>query len=92
MTNRPHDYPVVACSSCGAPIVWALTLKLHRTPVNADPDPTGDQVLVDMGEHRPPTVRKASHRDFGKRLYKSHFATCKYADRHRDAGKDRVSR
>jgi hypothetical protein len=66
------------CRSCDAPIVWALTEKGARMPLDAEPTPAGSLVLVD-GIARRPQIGE----DVPYLQYVSHFATCPNADRHR---------
>ena len=67
-----------SCSSCGAPIVWAVTPSGHRMPLDADPVPAGN--LVFDGE----LARHAELDDdpAGAR-WVSHFATCPESDQWR---------
>lgn len=60
------------CSSCGAAIVWAVTVAGARMPVDAAPSPKGNLVLE--GE----TVRVVPPPDLldQRPRHTSHFATC----------------
>lgn len=70
-----------ACSSCGAPIVWAITEAGKRVPLDAKPiriaivarDNDGAEIL-DNG------ARVIAR---GENGYVSHFATCPNAAAHR---------
>lgn len=66
------------CSSCGAPIRWALSEKSKRIPLDAAPVEDGNIILED-GIARYITLTDA----VPFLLYKSHFATCVNADQHR---------
>jgi hypothetical protein len=76
------------CRSCGASVIWTVTVNGKKMPVDAEPSCDGVFFLerddgdgevhavhlarVDPGLHRP-----------GDRLYTSHFATCPNASVHR---------
>lgn len=73
------------CRSCGAPIRWVVTAKGHRMPLDPQPHPEGNVIpqpaslpfatepqAVVLPE--PPTDQPA---------WRSHFATCPNATRHR---------
>lgn len=80
--------PIEQCHTpgCTTPIVWALTNGLKHMPVEAEPVPDGTiRLWWDAGTLRCAVVR--SNRDkFGKTLYRSHFATCREADKWRNRG------
>lgn len=74
------------CSSCEREIVWALTARGKRMPLDADPveewtDLRGKFVLRDgvalAAVNAPPEA--------GEQVYVSHFATCPQAAQHRRA-------
>lgn len=73
------------CSSCGAPILWAISEKGKRIPMNPEPVvPPGLFVLIDRPGHPPDAISLARATGPARpRLYESHFATCPDADRHR---------
>lgn len=74
---------VSRCRSCGAEIVWVLTQKGHRMPIDPEPAPGGD-IVVDDGIAS--VVGGADLVDAvfeGRALYLAHFATCPNAARHR---------
>jgi len=62
------------CASCGAPIIWALTERGRRMPLDATP--TTGAILLTSASSPVPTAK------FGP-VYTSHFATCPHADQHR---------
>lgn len=77
------------CGSCAAPILWATTTGRKRMPVNATPSPQGN-VLLEIGRADNELAaavlnrgQAAGARDRDVPLYRSHFADCKHADRHR---------
>lgn len=70
------------CKSCGEPIIWALTENSKRMPVDAEPDETGTLVLS-PGPQPTATVVSKGGREPGVKLYRSHFGSCRAADRHR---------
>jgi hypothetical protein len=66
------------CSSCGASILWAITEKGHRIPIDPEPTTAGNLTLVD-GIARTPRLGE----DAPFLQYLSHFATCPNAADHR---------
>ena len=73
-----------ACSSCSAPIRWAVTGAGARIPL--DPDPVADGNLVIEVDTDPPEVRfvsKARPAPDGAARFVTHFATCPNAASHR---------
>src|SRR5437660_1312391 len=70
------------CGSCGDLILWAVTGAGKRMPVDVEPSPEGNLAL---NSALTPTVRVVPpHLRYpGQKLYTSHFATCRGADRHR---------
>jgi hypothetical protein len=80
------------CEACGQEIVWAQTVNGKLMPVDAEPTRAGNVLLGDDGPTAQPRLREATvlgarkaleARDEGRTLYKSHFASCKEADRFR---------
>jgi hypothetical protein len=74
------------CKSCGASIYWATTELNKAAPIDAEPDPAGQWVMVmragkvrvlkyDPIKHGASAVRRTSH-----------FATCPNANQHRSKG------
>lgn len=79
-----------ACRSCGAPVVWAVTVDGRRMPVDRDPVDGGNVLLapsVEPGGSPTATVvgKRVQETLFGDNgpRYVSHFATCPDANRHR---------
>lgn len=70
------------CRSCGDPIIWTVTSKGKRMPVDADPvhEPRGFRLEEDGDQ-----VNAVFTADpgAGELLYVSHFSTCPQADAHR---------
>lgn len=68
---------VQRCRSCDAPIIWAVTQRGSRIPLDAK----HQLGFVVEGErvHGAPRVSQ-------KRVYTTHFATCPKADQHRKRG------
>lgn len=64
------------CRSCRKRIIWAITGKMRRIPIDPDPTPDGNIVLQDQGKFRPPLATVHTVRPPDTMLYKSHFATC----------------
>jgi len=73
---------VAQCKSCGARIIWTLTMKGKRMPVDADPVENGNIALVE-GENVVTSTVVEPARVPGVLLYVSHFATCPNAAQHR---------
>ena len=74
-----------ACRSCGARLLWALTEKGRRIPLDRNPVPTGN-IEIEETDEGPPMSRVVpvlSPGLFPTVRYKSHFATCPNAKRHR---------
>jgi hypothetical protein len=72
------------CRSCKKPIIWAITEKNRRIPLDPEPVADGNILLTPRGNFLAPlaTVRFAVQLDNPLR-YKSHFATCPNAAQHR---------
>lgn len=78
-----------ACRSCGAPIVWTVTMNGKRMPVDLDPVGDVPGAMLFRVEEDPSngdliaTFIKSDQRYREEELYVSHFATCPQADQHR---------
>jgi len=59
------------CRSCGAPIVWGITDKGRRMPLDSAPDPDGEWTVTTWGDLEHATADTP----VGERRI-SHFATC----------------
>lgn len=70
------DWPTSTCDGCGAPIIWATTVRGEKMPVDAGPAPDGNVVLRMVGGRPHAEVVSNPARLFGKTARKSHFATC----------------
>ena len=76
------------CRSCGAPLLWALTKKGRRIPLDRNPVPDGN-IEIEEADEGPPMSRVVSGQGelspglFPATRYKSHFSTCPNAKRHR---------
>lgn len=73
-----HDGPEVAdCRSCGAEIIWTVTERGKRMPVDAEPRPDGNIRLEQSTAGAPLTAvySRASLLSMEER-HTSHFATC----------------
>lgn len=78
---------IVQCRSCGADMVWVVTRKGKKMPLDPKPDPDGGFVYDGDTDDGTPKVRfipegpgRALHE--GDR-YTSHFSTCPNADERR---------
>lgn len=72
------DFKVDQCASCGADIIWAVTVRARTMPVDAKPAKGGNVQLEHRGEGATPLARILSvSKQFGvKDLCMSHFVTC----------------
>lgn len=70
-----------SCRSCGAPVVWGVTEKGRRMPLDAEPVAWGN-IELDEESGRLRVLAGDEPRLSGKR-YISHFATCPEAKAHR---------
>lgn len=78
----PH---VTVCRSCKAPVIWCITPRGKRMPVDAVPVSNGN-VVVDLMRSPPLAQVQAggAQRPNAAGSYTSHFATCPQAARWRD--------
>lgn len=74
-----------ACDSCGARIRWVHTSTGKAMPVDDLPTEDGNVVLVkpDGGPLVARVITKGEHVDALTARFKSHFATCPDAAKHR---------
>jgi len=77
------------CESCDAEIFWARTQSGKAMPVDVDPRPDGNVVVVDQ-DPLTVLVLKGGEPAGGLR-YVSHFATCSHANQHRRRGKRKTT-
>jgi len=77
ISRFPSDQPRDRCRSCKKPIMWAVTEKGHRIPIDPEPCTDGNILLRARGHFVPPLaiVRFAIPVEETAR-FKSHFATC----------------
>lgn len=75
------------CRSCDAPIIWALTTKKRRMPLDAEPNPAGNVELVPAGFGILPTaiVHQQPPMNPEHPIHMPHHATCPNADEWRPA-------
>lgn len=71
------------CRSCKAEILWVITQKGKRMPVDKEPTENGNLELHDQGQYRPPLAIVHSVKAPGVLRYISHFATCPQSKQHR---------
>jgi len=78
---------MTACRSCSAEVIWVLTERGKRMPLDAEPykgdDPRGLFVLRGRDELVPTAVAVPPDAFPDEPFYRSHFATCPNAARHR---------
>lgn len=82
---------IARCRSCGAAIFFVVTDKHENMPVDLDPTKDGNLSITE-GIPKPTAVvltlgQAAGMRAAGLPTYKSHFATCPYADEFRRKAK-----
>lgn len=77
------------CSACDAPIVWASTSAGGKMPVDAEPTPDGNLLLLATVDRRWVAIvigkatRQAGTRAVMGERHTSHFATCTDPERFR---------
>jgi len=78
---------VSRCRSCNAPLLWALTEKGRRMPLDEEPyggpEPSGLFVLRGRDQLVPTAVAATPDAFPGEPLFRSHFASCPNAASHR---------
>lgn len=80
--TQPHQHVVSTCSTCAARIIWCRTITGKRMPVDVDPVPDGNLLLTDELLPTAQSVGRVAAKP-GQLLYKSHFASCRQAAKHR---------
>ena len=81
------------CSSCGAPVTWAVHVDTRRrSPIDADPSEDGNIVFVhEPGMGGDPEYRLLSKAETAEPAtaprFSPHFATCPNAKQHRKGGR-----
>lgn len=85
MTTPQPDYQIEQCGTCHAEIIWAVTTKAKRMPVDKDIHAQGNVLLADRGGSTPLAKVLTVAQQFGMqgKLRRSHFATCPDANKHR---------
>ena len=73
---------IATCKSCGARIMWCITITGKRMPVDARESPRGNLTL----EPQPDGELLARYVPPGEGTHSSHFATCPNAAEHRNKG------
>lgn len=75
---------MATCKSCNAEILWVKTAKNQKAmPLDAAPAADGNIVMTHAGAAFVNEEQAAMHRGLGNSTFKSHFATCKHAAKHR---------
>lgn len=79
-TRVVTGYEAGECRSCGAPVIWTVTHKGKRMPVDADPVENGNIKLRRDGDRvvaeYPGKEHPGLFDDADEARYLSHFATC----------------
>ncbi len=73
------------CRSCKAEIRWAKTDLGRPIPIDAEPAEDGTLVLRETGGELK-ALNAASFGEEDEPRFKTHFATCPFADEHRKPG------
>ena len=74
---------MAVCSRCKAPITWVYTEAGKRMPLDSLPVADGNIVFAGDGPDRVKVLKKDDQGDLflqGLQRYKSHFATCRFAN------------
>jgi hypothetical protein len=71
---------VSKCRSCDAEIIWAVTSKGKRMPVDAEPSESGN-VELDRSGRVPLAIVHAQPPMEATNLHMAHHATCPQSDR-----------
>lgn len=74
-----------ACRSCGSQVLWARTVNDKPMPLNPEPCEYGGNIVLENGVAR--VIKKGEAVGHDVKLYRSHFATCKEADKFRKGKK-----
>lgn len=72
------------CRTCHAPIVWTITAKGKKMPVDADPVAAPHGFRVNEDDENPVAVFVPKPEP-GEKVYQSHFGTCPDAALYRRA-------
>lgn len=67
-----NRFRAAACRSCEAPIIWGQMPSGKAMPLDAEPDPKGQWVIINGRIRRPDAGDDRLHRP----RHTSHFATC----------------
>ncbi len=76
-------FDVKGCRSCGVPIIWTVTHKGRKMPVDAEAVPNGNIRLRQEGDKviaEYPGKEHPSLLEDDRKRYVSHFATCDHSD------------
>lgn len=78
-SDQPRPFETKKCAYCPALVIWTITKKGERAPIDADPVADGD-IAVEWGLDGQPHSRVLTVEQRARRmqntLRKSHFATC----------------
>lgn len=71
-----------SCRSCQAPIIWSVTRKGKRMPLDAEPTSRGKFVLEGEDDDGAPQAVFMGDRPYTGDRYESHFGSCPQAAEH----------
>jgi hypothetical protein len=76
------------CSACHCRLVWAVTPTGARAPIERDPDPDGNVLILDVSHLGLMAVTLSKEglqlaRDHGLPLRLNHFASCEFKEQFR---------
>jgi hypothetical protein len=78
-TPRVEQGDTSECRSCGAPIIWTVTEKGNRMPIDAEPSSDGrfrKERVLPNGDKLVHFVKDSELVENTARLYASHFQSC----------------
>lgn len=86
-TPRVEQGSTSLCRSCHADIIWVVTEKGKRMPIDAEPGGEGarfrKEKVAPNGDKIVHFVKDSEMEANTAKLYNSHFVTCEFADQHR---------
>lgn len=83
MMQGGTTYRRAFCSSCNAPVIWGITSRDKKMPLDERPHADGVYHLA-PGDARGPKIVKIlpGETNYARARYVSHFRTCPHAERH----------
>lgn len=75
LRSAEPELPVTECASCPAEVMWVVTEKGKRMPIDAVPDPINGRFRIESGNNVH-FVKDSELEANTKPLYASHFQSC----------------